>query len=162
MPCWVCRENRVRTLCFGSNYYVDLQTGKRDRALPNEPFLDKAEESLTGARREVANKRYQNAANRAYYACYQAAIAALHREGIQAPGKRWGHDTVRAQFAGELIKRRKLYPSELRDTFERLGQLRQLADYEDSFVIELPAVRAVRRAGDFIDAVQNQESKKHE
>lgn len=32
-------------------------------------FLAKALESLQGAESELANKRYNNAANRAYYAC---------------------------------------------------------------------------------------------
>lgn len=122
--------------------------------LDNDPYLFKAEESLAGAASELANRRHQNAANRAYYACYQAAVAALHQEGIRAPGRRWGHDTVQAQFAGELIKRRKLYPAELRDTFERLGELRQMADYGASPVLELPTVRAVRRANDFVASVR--------
>jgi uncharacterized protein (UPF0332 family) len=122
--------------------------------MADDPFLLKAEESLAGAASELANRRYQNAANRAYYACYQAAVAALHAEGIHAPGKRWGHDTVRAQFAGELIRRRKAYPSELRDTFERLGELRQIADYASTTVPEISAVRSVRRASVFVAAVR--------
>jgi hypothetical protein len=45
-------------------------------------FLLKAEESLSGAESEFANDRNNNCANRCYYACFQAAIAALLTEGI--------------------------------------------------------------------------------
>ena len=39
-------------------------------------FLDKALESLAGAESEFVNERYNNTANRAYYAVFHAAIAA--------------------------------------------------------------------------------------
>src|SRR5205823_6359850 len=64
----------------------DARRGQAAGALPdhiaefgNRP--DKALESLAGAESELANGRYNNAANRAYYACFQAAIAALQRAG---------------------------------------------------------------------------------
>ena len=43
-------------------------------------YLAKAEESLRTAESEFANGRYNSCANRCYYACFQAAIAALLRE----------------------------------------------------------------------------------
>jgi uncharacterized protein (UPF0332 family) len=120
----------------------------------NASYLAKAEESLFGAESEHANQRYQNCANRAYYACYQAAVAALLQAGIRPRGARWGHDTVQAQFAGELINRQKRYPAELRDTFDRLFLLRQTADYELELVSEIQAARAIRRARSFVAAIQ--------
>jgi uncharacterized protein (UPF0332 family) len=57
-------------------------------------YLDKAIESLTGAESELANGKYNNATNRAYYAAFQAAIAALLRDGIQARDDRWAHTFV--------------------------------------------------------------------
>jgi hypothetical protein len=45
-------------------------------------YLIKAEESLRGAESEFAQGRYNNAANRCYYACFQAAVAALHHANI--------------------------------------------------------------------------------
>jgi uncharacterized protein (UPF0332 family) len=110
---------------------------------------------VTGAESEYANKRYQNCANRAYYACYQAAVAALLLHGIRPGGSRWGHDTVQAQFVGELINRRKHFPPDLRDTFERLFLLRQTADYANSLVSEIQAARSLRRARVFVAAVRN-------
>jgi uncharacterized protein (UPF0332 family) len=118
-------------------------------------FLIKAEECAAGAESEFANRRFQNCANRAYHACYQAAVAALIRAGIRPTGARWGHNTVQAQFAGELIHRRKLYPSDLRDTFERLFLLRQAADYAPGLVSEFQAARSLRRARLFLEAVRS-------
>jgi uncharacterized protein (UPF0332 family) len=56
-------------------------------------YLTKAEESLLGAESEFAQGRHNNAANRCYDACFQAAVAALHRAGIVPRGGRsdWGH-----------------------------------------------------------------------
>jgi uncharacterized protein (UPF0332 family) len=120
-------------------------------------FLAKAEESLAGAESEHANRRYQNCANRSYYACYQAAVAALIQHRIFPRGARWGHDTVQAQFVGELINRRKRYPAELRDVFERLFLLRQTADYASELISEIQSARAIRRARAFVDAVNRPE-----
>jgi hypothetical protein len=79
---------------------------------PNLLFLEKAVESLTGAESEALNGRYNNSANRSYYATFQAAIAALILAGTRPPGGAdWGHGYVAAQFDG-LINRRKLYPTE--------------------------------------------------
>ena len=45
-------------------------------------FLDKAAESFAGAESELANGRFNNCANRCYYACFQAAIVALLRHQV--------------------------------------------------------------------------------
>lgn len=119
-----------------------------------EVFLSKAEESLDGAESEFINRRYHNSVNRGYYACFQAAIVALAREGITPRGRQWGHDFVQAQFAGELVYRRKLYPPELRDVLPQNLAVRQRADYELQRVSEVQALRALRRARDFVAAIQ--------
>ena len=123
-------------------------------ASDQEVYLLKAEECLAGAESEYANARFNNCANRAYYTCYQAAVAALLAAGIRPPGPRWGHDTVQAQFVGELINRRKRFPGDLRDTFERLFALRQTADYKTDDVADIQAARAVRRARAFLQTIQ--------
>jgi uncharacterized protein (UPF0332 family) len=48
-------------------------------------YLDKARESLAGAESEYGNRRHHNCANRCYYVCFQAAIAALLLAGVR-PG----------------------------------------------------------------------------
>ena len=75
------------------------------------PFLNKAVECLTGAESEFSNQRYNNTANRAYYACFQAAIAALQRAEIRPPRDEWSHEFVPSQFDGVMINRRHLYPT---------------------------------------------------
>lgn len=119
-------------------------------------YLAKAEESLASAESELVNGRYNSCANRAYYACFQAAVYALIASGIRPrdPRGQWGHDFVQAQFAGELVGRRHRFPTELRTTLDRLFSLRQTADYRPDPVTETEASRAVRRARTFFDAVR--------
>ena len=122
-------------------------------------FLAKAQESLAGAESEFVNDRYTNSANRAYYAVFQAAIHALIGAGVQPPGasEQWGHDFVQARFAGDLINRRKRYPSELRTTLEQHDRLRAMADDKRGQVSEVQAARAARRAEVLVAAVAEHE-----
>jgi uncharacterized protein (UPF0332 family) len=117
------------------------------------PYLTKAWESLRGAESEFGNGRYDNAANRSYYACFQAAIAALLRAGIRPRGDQWSHAFVPAQFDGQLINRRKLYATELRTVLARTYALRQKADYDDIAVRRAEADRSVRQARAFVEAI---------
>jgi uncharacterized protein (UPF0332 family) len=121
----------------------------------NSAFIDRARESLAGAESEYVNERYNNSANRSYYAVYQAAIYALLAAGIRPPGatEHWGHDYVQAQFVGQLINRRKHYPADLRNTLEQNYRLREAADYQRDPVTEVRAARAARRAETFVTAV---------
>jgi uncharacterized protein (UPF0332 family) len=117
-------------------------------------FLEKAVESLAGAQSEIVNGRHNNAANRCYYACFQAAICALARAGLKPRGDEWSHAYVPATFDGELINRRKLYSPELRGVLARNQLLRLKADYQESTVSQTEANRAMRRTRDFVLAVQ--------
>jgi uncharacterized protein (UPF0332 family) len=121
-------------------------------------FLGEAEESLAGAESEYANRRYNNCANRCYYACFQAAIYALILAGVRPPGRSgaWGHDFVQARFNGELIARRKRYPSQLRDALRQTYILREKADYELDVVSEVRAARALSKASAFVAAVRSE------
>lgn len=119
-------------------------------------YLAKAIESLEGAESELANRRFNNCANRCYYACFQAAIAALLSSGIQArsPGGHWRHEHVQAQFIGQLINRRRHYPPSLRRYLGENMVLRQAADYEGDTISEIQASRAVRRSREFVDSAR--------
>jgi uncharacterized protein (UPF0332 family) len=124
-----------------------------------ETYLEKAGESLAGAESELANRRFNNSANRSYYACFQAAIAALMSAGIQAqsPGGRWRHEHIQAQFAGQLINRQRRYPPSLRRTLSENMSLRHAADYETTVISEIQAFRALRRTREFVSAVRLKE-----
>ena len=76
-------------------------------------YLAKVAESLQTAESEFANGRYNSCANRCYYACFQAAIAALLSEGIRPRGQ-WSHEFVHGQFVGVFINQRHFYETQLR------------------------------------------------
>jgi uncharacterized protein (UPF0332 family) len=117
-------------------------------------FWAKGLENIDSAASELTNRRYNASANRAYYAVFHAAIVALLRAGIHPPGAQWGHGFVQAQFAGQLVTRRKAYPATLRDILPRLEELRERADYGLTHVSQNQAARALRRAEEFIEAIQ--------
>ncbi len=120
-----------------------------------QAYLDKAVESLAGAESELANRRFNNCANRCYYACFQAAVAALLAADINVRsfGGYWRHDQIQAQFIGQLINRKHLYPASLRRTLHENMLLRHIADYDIDTASEIQAHRAVRRSKDFVDAI---------
>lgn len=118
-------------------------------------YLEKAEQNLAAAQSEFINDRYDSSASRSYYACFQAAIYALAATGIRASGERWGHDFVQAQFNGELINRRRLYPASLRGVLNDNYTLRQQADYSADHVNERRASRAVARAEELLEAIRS-------
>jgi uncharacterized protein (UPF0332 family) len=124
----------------------------------SDVFLGKARKSLAGAASELTDGRYNNAANRRYYACFQAALAARERAGIRPPGGSGtrGHAFVQAQFVGQLINRRKVYPPGLRDALAQTALLRELADYKITPVSHVQATRAVGRARALVTAVAAQ------
>ena len=115
-------------------------------------FFFKARESVAGAESEFANGRYNNCANRCYYACFQAAVGALIQEGLHASraNEEWSHTFVQGQFVGELINRRKRYPSNLRDVLARTLMLRQIADYKSQSVSQTQGARAIRATRQFL------------
>ncbi len=124
-------------------------------------YLSKAEESLAGAVSEFANSRYNNCANRCYYGCFQAAVFALHNPGLGPSGERatWSHEQIQAIFSRELIGRRKVYMSELRDVLPRLYLLREAADYKQDLVSEIQAARGLQRARGFLQAIRKRGGK---
>ena len=119
-------------------------------------YLAKASESWDGAESEFANARFNNCANRCYYSCFQAAIAALVRAGIAPSGRsaQWGHTFVQAQFAGALIGRRKLYASDLGSVLMDTLAFRQKADYRNDNVTQREAAQALQWTRRFVEAVQ--------
>ena len=116
-------------------------------------YLAKATESLLAAESEFINGRYNSCANRCYYSCFQAAIAALLREGIRPRGQ-WSHEFVQGQFVGVLINQRKRYDSDLRRVLADNQILRDQADYRTELVTQAQANRALRRTRTFINAVR--------
>lgn len=121
-----------------------------------QAYITKAIESLASAQTDYAAARYNFCANRAYYACFQAAVAALLTAGIRPTNPRgeWSHEFVQSQFNGLLINRRKLYPVALRRVLRDTIEVREKADYTVSAVSEPVASRVLRQAQAFVQAVQ--------
>jgi uncharacterized protein (UPF0332 family) len=125
-------------------------------------FLSKAQESVTGARAEFEGGRFNNSANRSYYAVFQAGIHALIVEGVRPPGggTEWSHAFVDSQFSGLLVNRRHRYETGLRDVIRDNRKLREDADYTTGSVSVVRASRSLQRAERFVRAiVQRQEER---
>lgn len=89
-------------------------------------WLSKAEAALASARSEWAAGRLDFAVNRAYYAAFYGASAALLRMGLRFTK----HAGVRRGIHRDLVKAGRLPPERGR-TFDRLFESRQMADYLD-------------------------------
>lgn len=122
-------------------------------------FLDKARESLEGARQAHAGGRYNSSANGSYYACLQAAIHALLAASIMPPGRgtHWNHGFAQGELNGVLIHRRHRYTSDLRTILSQNADLRVDADYTSEPVTEIASLRALRRAERFVAAIVQRE-----
>lgn len=90
-------------------------------------FLNKAKENLTVAQSSYEQGHYNASANRAYYAAFQAAIAALAAIGKLAEGRK-NHESIPANFVTELIHRCKICPSHLKSYLVDLQRVREEAD----------------------------------
>lgn len=124
-----------------------------------ERYLAKARESLASARADVRAKRYNSAANRAYYAAFQAAVAALIREGIRPARKKndrqgnWEHRFVMSQFSGKLVWRRRIFVESLGKVLDDLFEDRLMGDYQTADVSERRAKRSTSNASQIVGAV---------
>ena len=117
-------------------------------------YWRKAIESLAGAESELANERFNNAVNRAYYAAFQAAVTKLLAGGVRTRNGRWAHTYVQSEFIGKLINRRHRFPSRLRGTLSSLQVLRHDAHYRGATIKRPEANRAVRQSREFVEVLE--------
>jgi len=121
-----------------------------------EAYLLKAHQNLTVADLTLQAGHYDACCSRAYYAAFQAAVAALWAEGIHPPrelDRTLSHKAVQGEWAGRLVYRRKVYPAELRTVLNWLYHLRLEADYAAEPVREREARSATLRARQLVAAV---------
>lgn len=119
-----------------------------------ERYLRKARESLASAEADAEAGRFNSAANRAYYACFQAVVAALIHAEIRPSGSSWQHSFVISQVSGKLIKRRKLLSGSLYGHLQAALDARLEADYQPTDVSERLSRRVVRNAADILEDVE--------
>lgn len=115
--------------------------------------VERARESLRAAQLCLQEGLVNSAARRAYYAMFQAAQIALEAISIR-PEREWSHQRLQGVFVGELIHRRKIYPSVFRDYLSSGLIIRQSADYGQAGVSRKIAQRLVHRAASFVAAVE--------
>ena len=118
-----------------------------------EIFMSKARESLASAENDLSGGRYNSCANRCYYACFQAAVAALIADDIKPSGQ-WDHGYVQGQFVGQLVNRRKRYGTVHRRTLIDIMALRLRADYELRSVTQTEATRALARSRALVQEIE--------
>lgn len=114
--------------------------------------LERAQESLRAAQVCMDAGLVNSAASRAYYAMFQGAQVALASVGVTRQA--WSHPALQAAFTTELIHRRKLLATRLRDYLSSGLALRQAADYGRDGVSLKVAQRMVRRAHEFVTAIE--------
>ena len=119
-----------------------------------------AQELMTKARRAVASAHkllqdndIDGACNRAYYAMFDAARAALIASKAPVPpGIAKTHSGLIAAFSLHLVKP-NLFPIELGRSLNRTEDLRLVADYKGDSIGEEEAQWAVQQAQAFVDEV---------
>jgi uncharacterized protein (UPF0332 family) len=117
-------------------------------------FANKAKENIEAAELLYDSQKYNACANRAYYAAFQAAIAALVHAGITFD--RISHEALQGKYSGELIRRRKIYPNKFRSYLMDLQSVRDDADYDLIFVSKKVAGRQVKKAKEFVAAIEKE------
>jgi uncharacterized protein (UPF0332 family) len=121
-----------------------------------EAYLRKAHQNLSVADLALKAGHYDACCSRAYYAAFQAAVAALWAAGIRPSrelDRTLSHRAVQGEWAGRLVYRRKLYPAELRSVLGALYDFRLEADYAAKPVRERDARGATLRARQVVAAV---------
>jgi len=113
-------------------------------------FLRKSEESLSTAKLCFEKQYYNSCVNRAYYAMFQIAAAALFKAGIR-PKSKIGHSWVQAEFSKAYVRRSKKF-SHLKGFLNMVQEWRDVADYSDE---KISGKRAKRNLGKAIMFVRD-------
>src|SRR5207302_4620724 len=92
-------------------------------------YLEKARSNLQVAEMACDAGEYDPAVSRAYYAVFQAEIAALLKLTDFRP-PHWDHGRVQVEFNRRLIHARKVFSTVLRFIHNGMIGRRHIADYE--------------------------------
>lgn len=84
----------------------------------------------------------------------QAAVAALADNGIKRD--RIDHKWVQAEFAGKLIKSRKIYPTKLKSYLTDMQMVRDNADYSDENISRKKAAEQLSMAGEMLSMIEKE------
>lgn len=90
-------------------------------------FLKKAKENPEAAEMCYEKEWHNACASRLYCSVFQAAIAALLHSGITRD--KFEHKQVQADFSGELIRDRKVYPAKFKSYLPDMQTVRNRSEY---------------------------------
>jgi len=116
-------------------------------------YLAKARNSLRTAQSAYAQGDFDSCASRAYFAVFQAEVAALIKL-TEFRQDQWRHDRVQEEFNRRLIQARKVFPASLRSIHDDLIGRRHLADYTDQHISARIAERCLRKAVEMLTAIE--------
>ena len=108
-------------------------------------YLAKARNSPRTAQSAYEQRDFDSCVSRAYFAVFQAEIAALIKL-TEFRQNQWGHDRVQEEFNRRLIRARKLFPASLRSIHNDLLGRRRLADYTDQHISVRMAEECLRKS----------------
>lgn len=118
-------------------------------------YLRKAERALAAAQLLLSNGEVEGACNRAYYAMFDAAHAALCASRLDATPFIKTHRGLMNAFGLQLVQTGRL-PKELGRTLNEIEQVRLLADYTDTSIKPDKAAWAVEQAERFVRTIRDQ------
>ena len=127
------------------------RAAQRDTYRVTEDLLRRARQAVQSAKTLLSTSDLNGAVNRAYYAMFYAAHAALAHRGVEAAISK--HGTVVALFGQHLVKTR-LLPRSLGTSLNQMLELRQKADYGGTGVTPVDAERGLSQAEAFVAAVE--------
>jgi uncharacterized protein (UPF0332 family) len=113
-------------------------------------FMEKAHRAVRSARKLLGDGDLDGATNRAYYAMFHAARAALCQRGIETDDKK--HGTIIGLFGQHLVKEGPL-PKQLGRSLHEVQELRTEVDYNIPDLDPADAARAVTDAEAFVAAL---------
>ena len=112
--------------------------------------MEKAEECLGDARKNIGSQSYKTAANRSYYAVFHSMRAVLAFDKFDSKK----HSGVISEFRRRYIKT-GIFEAEMSDIIANLFNIRGKSDYDDFFVISKAEVEEqVENAEKFVNAVK--------
>lgn len=115
-------------------------------------YLAKTRNNIRTAQGAYDQGDFDSCASRAYFAVFQAEVAALIKL-TEFRQDRWGHDRVQEEFNRRLIRSRKLFPSALRFVHNDLIGRRHIADYTDQHLSARTAERCLKHAIDTVTTI---------
>ena len=118
-------------------------------------FLAKAQSNLQAAERDYAHRAFDPCISRAYFAAFQAAIAALPAlADYRHRGHHWDHGEVAAEFTRRLIRQRKIFGGEIASILDDLKTRRHQADYSTVSISDKIAQRTLDKARKLVELIE--------